>query len=384
MPRRSRLLLALCFAGFVSLGLPDGLLGVAWPSIRASFDLPIDALGALLIAWTAGFVLASSGIGRLLARVEVASLLAFGFLSIATALIGYSWAPRWGAMVALAGLGGLGAGVIDASLNAHVAAQHGARALNWMHACWGLGAASGPALMTSLLAAGHAWQIGYRAVGAWQLAPAAGFAATRALWPSASEAPAGAPPAELAHTLRLAPAWLGISAFFLYTGLEASAGAWVYSLFTQARGVAAWRAGTWLSAYWACLTLGRLLFGWIAGRTPVAGWLRPCIVGMAAGAGLVAFGGGAASGLGLALLGLCCGPIYPSLIATTRGRVGDAHAANAVGFQVAAAALGQSLLPALLGLLAARLGLEVVGPALLALALALFGTHERLARSGTG
>jgi len=158
----------------------------------------------------------------------------------------------------------------------------------------------------------------------------------------------------------------------------------VYSLFTQARGVAACRAGSWLSAYWACLTLGRLLFGWIAGRTPVAGWLRPCIVGMAAGAGLIAFGGGVASGLGLALLGLCCGPIYPSLIATTRGRVGDAHAANAVGFQVAAAALGQSLLPALLGLLAARLGLEVVGPALLALALALFGTHERLARSGTG
>jgi len=374
VPRRSRLL----------LGLPDGLLGVAWPSIRASFGLPIDALGALLLAWTAGFVLASSGIGRLLARVEVGTLLGLGFLSIAVALIGYSMAPRWAVMVALAGVGGLGAGVIDASLNALLAAEHGARALNWMHACWGLGAASGPVLMTSLLAAGHAWQTGYRAVGAWQLAPAAGFAATRALWPSARGARAGAPPADLAHTLGLAPAWLGIAAFFLYTGLEASAGAWAFSLFTQARGVAAWSASSWLSAYWACLTLGRLLFGWIAGHTAVARWLRPCIAGMAAGAALVAFGGrGAASGLGLALLGLCCGPIYPSLIATTRGRVGEAHAANAVGFQVAAAALGQSLLPALLGLLAARRGLEVVGPALLALALGLFGTHERLARSGS-
>jgi fucose permease len=378
--RRSRLLLALCFAGFASLGLPDGLLGVAWPSIRASFDLPIDALGALLLAWTAGFVLASFGIGRLLASVPVAVLGALGFLSIATALIGYSLAPRWGVMVALAGVGGLGAGVLDASLNAHVAAQHGARALNWMHACWGLGAAGGPVLMTSLLAAGHAWRTGYRAVGAWQLAPALGFATTRALWPRARGGVADLPPpAQLAHTLGLAPAWLGIAAFFLYTGLEASAGAWVYSLFTQARGMAAWRAGSWLSAYWACLTLGRALFGWLAGRTSVAGWLRPCIVGMAAGAGLVALGGsGAASGLGLSLLGFCCGPIYPSLIASTRWRVGEAHAANAVGFQVAAAALGQSLLPALLGMLAARLGLEIVGPALLTLALGLFAAHERL------
>jgi fucose permease len=380
--RRSGLLLALSFAGFVSLGLPDGLLGVAWPSIRVSFDLPIDALGPLLLVWTAGFVLASFGIGRLLARFGTAPLLAIGFLSIASALVGYSVAPRWGVMIAFGALAGLGAGVIDASLNTHVAAQHGARALNWMHACWGVGAASGPALMARLLAAGHAWQLGYRAVGVWQLAPAVCFAATRASWPPARPSPrsGGSQTPGLARTLGLAPAWLGIAAFFLYTGVESSAGTWVFSLFTQARGMPPRTAGTWVSGYWACLALGRLIFGWIAGRTSVAGWLRPCIAGIAGGAGLVALGGsGAAGGLGLALLGLCCGPIYPSLIASTRSRVGEEHAANAVGFQVAAAALGQSLLPAALGVLAARVGLEVVGPALLAGALALFAAHERLA-----
>jgi len=380
--RRAGAWLIVPFLGFVSLGLPDGMLGVAWPSMRASFVLPIDALGALLLAWTAGFVVASFGIGRLLARARVPTLLTLAFLALGTALLGYSVAPSWAVMIALASLGGLGAGVIDAALNIHVASQHGARTLNWLHACWGLGAASGPLLLSRLLAAGHAWPAGYRAVGAWQLVPAAGFAAMRWLGPRAGDTPepGATPPARLFRTLGLAPAWLGIAAFFLYNGLEASAGAWSYSLFTQARGVSARSAGAWVSGYWASLTLGRVLFGWIAGRTAVETLLRPCIVGMAIGAGLLAFGAsGALGGAGLALLGLCCGPIYPSLIATTRLRVGAAHAANAVGFQVAAAALGQSIIPAVLGVLAARVGLEVIGPALLAAALALLAAHERLA-----
>jgi len=379
---RSALLLGLAFLGFVSLGLPDGLLGVAWPSIRAGFGLPVDALGALLLAWTVGFVLASFGIGQVLARVGTGTLLALAHLSVALALFGYSLAPHWSVMVAFGVLAGLGAGAIDAGLNTHVATQHGARALNWMHACWGLGAASGPALMTSLIAAGRAWQVGYRAIGAWQLVTAACFAATHARWPRVGTTPVAPArrPAPLARTLALAPAWLGIAAFFLYTGIEASAGAWGYSLLTEARGFAPMAAGTWISAYWASLTTGRLGFGWIAGRMAGAPGLRPCIAGMAGGAALVALGGrGAASGAGLVLLGLCGGPIYPSLIAATPRRVGAAHTANAVGFQVAAAALGQSLLPAALGVLAGRAGLEIVGPALLAAAFALLAVHEGLA-----
>jgi hypothetical protein len=117
----------------------------------------------------------------------------------------------------------------------------------------------------------------------------------------------------------------------------------------------------------------------------VGGLLRACTAATVLGAALVAFGGsGAASGLGLALLGLSCGPIYPSLIASTRERVGDPHASNAVGFQVAAGALGVSLLPAVVGVLAGWLGLAIVGPALVAEALALFAMHERIARAGPG
>jgi len=380
--RRSSLLLALAFLGFVGLGLPDGLLGVAWPSLRASFGLGVDALGPLLLAWTGGFVLSSFAIGRLLARARAGALVALGHAAIAIALVGYSIAPRWWMVLALAVLGGLGGGAIEASLNTHVAAHHGARALNWLHACWGIGTASAPLLLSSLLATGRPWQLGYRSVGAFQVAAAACFAASVPLWPRAAGAqPDGAPqPASLAGTLRHPPAWIGIAAFFLYTGLEISAGAWVYSLFTEQRGMARDAAGRWVSGYWACLTLGRLLFGWIAGRAPVDGLLRACTAATVLGAAGVALGGrGAAAGLGLALLGLACGPIYPSLIASTRDRVGEPHAANAVGFQVAAGALGVSLLPAALGLLAAALGLAVVGPALVVEALALFALHERIA-----
>ena len=382
MTRRSALVLALSFLGFVGLGLPDGLLGVAWPSMRASFGLRVDALGPLLLAWTSGFVLASFGSGQLLARSRVAAPVALGHAAIAAALLGYSIAPQWWIVLAFAVLGGLGGGAIEAGLNSHVASHHGARALNWLHACWGLGTASAPLLLTQLLAAGHAWQVGYRAVGAWQLATALCFAASLPFWPRAGGAHLGGTPrpASLTGTLRHPPAWLGIAAFFLYTGLEISAGAWVYSLFTEQRGMPAAAAGRWVSGYWASLTVGRLVFGWIAGRTPVAGLLRACTAATTLGAALVALGGsGVASGLGLALLGLSCGPIYPSLIATTRDRVGDPHAANAVGFQVAAGALGVSLLPAALGVLAGRLGLAVVGPALVVEALALFAMHERIA-----
>ena len=396
--RRRFLLLALSFVGFVSLGLPDGLLGVAWPSIRASFDLALDALGPLLVATTTGYVLSSFASGRILARMSVGALLALSCLATATSLLGYALAPAWWVMVGCGLLAGLGAGAIDAGLNTHVAMHHGARTLNWLHACYGVGAASGPVLMASVLMLGLPWQRGYAWVAVGQGILAACFAATLRFWPragSASSAPAKGAPASTpgsnppaaqaasgASTLRLPAAWLGVAAFFVYTGLEASAGAWAYSLLTESRGVRAMTAGSWVSVYWGGLCAGRLVFGFLVGSAPIHSLLRASLLGIGLGAGLVSFDLGALpTGLGLALLGLACGPIFPSLIATTPERLGAAHTANGVGFQIAGAALGQSLLPALVGVLASRLGLEVLGPALLAAAVALFALHEGIVRA---
>lgn len=373
MRARPALLLGLAGLGFVSLGLPDGLLGVAWPSLRAQFGLAQDALGALLVATTAGYVLSSFASGPLLARLGLGSLLALSCGLTAASLLGYTLAPAWWAVVALGVLAGLGAGAIDAGINAWVASRHSPRVLNLLHAGYGLGTTAGPALMTSLLMAGAAWQRGYAIVAGSQLALGLAFAATRRHWPPAAPA-AGlvTPPASLAATLRLPAARLGAAVFALYTGLEAATGAWTFTLLSEGRGVAVASAGSAVSAYWAALAIGRVLFALSLARARSATLLPLCMAGVAAGALLLALDlGEAASLAGLVLLGLAAGPVFPSLIAATPARFGAAHAANGVGVQVAAAALGQSLLPAAVGVAVARLGLEWAPRALLAAALLL-------------
>jgi fucose permease len=382
--RSGLLLIGLAYLGFISLGLPDGLLGVAWPSIRAYFNLPLDALGALLVLFTMGYLLSSCSSGRLLMRLSVGSLLALSCLATAVSLLGYALTPRWGLMVMLGMVSGLGAGAIDAGVNTYAATHHSARTVNWLHACYGIGAASGPLIMASVLHANHPWQWGYAIVGVGQLVLAGCFGLTRSWWPASSRAQnLTAPPSvsvvSSRSTLQLPVVWLSIAVFFVYTGLEAAAGTWAFSLFTEARALPAMTAGTWVSVYWGSLTIGRLLSGVVVNFVPMHQLLRVCIIGIACGAALIWLHlTSLLSFLGLALMGLSSAPIFPSLIATTPGRLGDAHTANGVGLQIAAAVLGQSLVPGLVGLLARQLGLEVVGPALLTTALLLLVLYEAL------
>jgi fucose permease len=249
-----------------------------------------------------------------------------------------------------------------------------------------MGATIGPAVMTGVLAAGRPWQWGYAGVGIAQLALAGCFGLTRARWSAAGgrEDAAGRPTtpnrsAPLLHTLRLPGAWLGIAVFFVYAGLEVAAGTWAYTLFTEGRTIPAAIAGPWVSVYWGGLTVGRLLFGAVAPFAPIAFLLRLSLAGIVAGAGLIWLDPTTGlSFLGLAMTGLSLAPIFPSLIAGTPARLGAAHATNGIGFQVAAAVLGGSTLPTLVGVLARRAGLESIGPALLAAAILLLALHEAL------
>lgn len=397
MPRRKRastvrvvsrpglLLLSLAYVGFVSLGLPDGLLSIAWPSIRTSFHLPLNALGPLLVLFTTGYLLSSFSSGRLLARLNVGTLLALSCLATAVSLLGYALAPRWEVMVAFGGLAGLGAGAIDAGLNTYVATHYNARTLNWLHACYGIGAASGPVIMAHVMDANLSWQWGYGLVGVGQLGLAGCLSVTRQQWsqpPSRSTVAKRPQMASSLHTLQLPMVWLSVTAFFMYTGLEAATGIWVYSLFTEARAIPDMTAGMWVSAYWGGLTLGRLASGIIIGFVSVPLLLRLCIIGMALGATLIWLDFTVLlSALGLLVIGVSAAPVFPLLIATTPERLGAAHTANGIGFQVAAAVLGQALLPSLIGVLAHVLGLEIVGPVLLTAALLLLVIYEALLAS---
>jgi len=422
------LLIGIAYAGFVVLGLPSGLLGVAWPSIRGAFGLSLDAVGMLFVASTVGYLLSSFSSGPLISRIGVGTLLVVSSLVAGMGLLGYSVAPAWWFMVLCGLFAGAGGGAIDAGLNSYFATNYGANLMNWLHACFGLGATLGPVVMTTLLNLGQSWRWGYVVVAVPQVLFALCLALTRGRWRLGGSQSTtdwerngttdwerngttdwerngttdwerngttdwerngttdwernGSRTGKVsgAATLRLPVVWFGIALFFVFTGIEGGTGQWPYSLFTEARGVAPSIAGLWVSIYWGSLTVGRMIFGLIMDRLGVVRTLRACMIGVILGSACVWCNVGVVSFVGLALIGFCLAPLFPSLISVTPGRVGDAHAANAIGFQVASASLGIAIIPGLAGVLAARLGLEIVGPFLLVTSIVMFLLHEVIIR----
>ena len=362
----SRLIIPLAFVAFVSLGLPDGLLGVAWPSVRASFARQVGDVGVLLAAGTAGYLLSSFLGGQLVRAGGVGAVLLGSALAVAVALAGISLAAAWPAMVGFAFLGGIGGGAVDAGINTFAAARFSARVVNWLHACWGIGATAGPLLMTAVLARNMPWRVGYRVMGAALALLSLVFLFTLRLWTiapaSPSEAVASEPTtATLGQALRRPLVWAQLLLFFLYCGIESTAGQLLYTLLTESRGMSRVTAGLATGAYWASLTAGRFVFGQLAARLSRRAVLRVGH-GLAPVGALVLWSnaGEVASVAGVALLGFGLAPIFPTMISITPDRVGHYFAPQAVGFQVAAANVGIALIPGAVGVLARRGGLEVV------------------------
>jgi fucose permease len=383
MAARARLLLGLAFVAFVSLGLPDGLLGVAWPSMRRSFGLPLDALGPLFVSTTLGYVAASFLSGAILRRIRLGALLALSCAATAAAMIVYSVAPSWTIVVAFGVVTGLGAGAIDSALNTFAAHSYSARTVNMLHAFYGVGATAGPALMTAVLLANAGWQRGYLIVGVAQLLLTAGFVASRDLWPAEggnADTP-GAGLASLAETLRLRATVLSAVVFILYCGLEASTGAWLFTLLHEGRNVSTAAAGAAVSLFWGSLMAARIVFGLVRVQPPLSRWLFVAMIAsLLATVGLVDLHHGVSIAAG-ALIGFACGPIFPWLIAETPQRLGTRHGANAIGVQIASAAIGLTLAPALVGVLAERHGVDAIPWGLAALAgllLIAFAALERI------
>ena len=379
----SALLVLLAFLAFVSLGLPDGLLGPSWPSMRGGFGLPLDALGALVVAATAGYLTSSFLSGAILRRLPLGTVLALSTAAAATALAGIALAPAWPLVLACGVLAGLGGGAIDAGLNAYGATHFSRRTLNWMHAFFGLGAATGPLVVTAVLASGLSWRWSYGLVATAQALLALTFLLTRWRWDRDAGGALPTPPAPALGTLRRPAVWLGMAVFFVYTGVELAAAQWSYSLLVLGRGVPEATAGLAVALYWGGLTAGRVAFGLVADRVPPTATLRVCLAGVVVGTLLFWLEPTPAIALaGLAAMGVMLAPVFATLIGLTPARVGAAHADSAIGFQIAAAGLGGAALTAGVGALAGALGLEAIGAALVVLALLLVALHEALARTG--
>jgi fucose permease len=387
------LLVGIAYLSFIGLGLSGAMLGVAWPSMRETFVLSLDKVGVLFVAEMIGYLLASSYSGPLISRIGVGKLLLVSTILRGAGLLGYGLTPVWWVVVPLGLATGLGSGVIDAGLNTYFAANHSTKLMNWLHACFGIGATLGPIVMRVSLTVGESWRWGYVVAGLLHAVFAVCFWLTQNRWALAESSDAA--PLEEAvplneakgvraiDTLKLPLVWVGVVLFFLFTGVENTTGQWSYSLLTEVRLVAPDVAAFWASAYWGSLTVGRILFGFVTDRLGIERSLRLAMLGTVAAAVLIWWDAVALFGfLGLALMGFAVSPLFPLSVSATPKRVGAKHAANAIGFQIALGGLGFSLWPSLAGVLAERMGLEVIGPFLLLTSMAMFLLHEVAVRRG--
>lgn len=381
------LLLVLAFAGFVSLGLPDAVLGIAWPSLRADFALTQPELGWILMGGAVGYFSSGLFAGRLIERAGVGALL-FGSTTLVVAgVIGYAVAPSLAAFVLAALVVGFGSGAIDSGLNAHGARNFRPGHMAWLHAAYSAGAALGSFTMARAVLRAGGVRVGYAVVAGLLALLAIAFFFTRRFWSSstardenAESAPGGGGVGALG-ALNMSPVRLGILSFFVYSGVELGAGHWAYSIFVQSRGFSAELAGLVVSAYWASIFVGRLAAGFVVERVGNARLVRYATVLAAAGA--ISFSISALPDFvcasGLVLVGLGIAPIYPGLMSETPARTGAA-AAHAVGFQVSAASAGGIGLPALGGVLAEAWNLEATAALVAGSAATLLVVSEMLAR----
>ncbi|MCE5301019.1 MAG: MFS transporter [Spirochaetia bacterium] len=382
-------LISLIYFAFIALGMPDGIFGVAWPTMRKGFGVPIDAMGAVMITGTAGYLLSGFFSGRLISGISIGGLLTFSCGLTGMALIGDCLVPSWIWFVLIGFAQGFGGGGIDAGLNTYVAANLGNRQMHWMHACYGIGVTTGPFMMTAALQAFHDWRPGYLAVGALQLALALAFVFSIPSWKrfDGSNRKQGKKftdyDTSLLETLSHAPVWMSMLLFVLYTGAEASLGFWAYSILTEARGVAPAIAGVIAGGYYAMFTLGRIFSGIYSKHITVNTIIISSLTLALTGSLLLWFNINPVISLaGMVLAGFAVAPVFPSLVSGTQARVGDRHAGNAIGMQMAAASIGSAVMPALMGILAGRTGVEGITGAMVVLFVAIILLYVFVARRG--
>lgn len=386
--RSDNLLVSIGFATFVVIGLNGGLMGVAWPSVRDTFGVGDGAYGAMAMVATLGSLAITFYSGKLTERFGIGPLLIASGGVGALGYLGYALAPTWWALVLSGLVAGIGLSAINPGINTHFATRESAGRMNWLHACFGLGATLGPIVMTAILRAELSWRWAYILLVAIYALLAAGFGLTLKRWPPAtrtrrpnSDEQASA---QGRATWTLAVVSLSALLFFTFTGMEAAAGQWPYTLFTEGRSIDPALAGMWISGYWMSMTVGRVFFGFVADKAGTTLLVRLCLGGVIGGAVLIWAATVPWLGLvGLVVCGFCLAPLFPLLTSNTPERVGEAHAANAIGYQITAVKLGLAAVPALGGVLAARWGVDTIGPFLAAVSIVSFLLHEATIRASS-
>ncbi len=351
------LLLAIIYMAFISLGLPDSLLGASWPILQENLGVPLSWAGIVTMLISACTILSSLSADRVIHRFGTGLVTAVSVGLTAAALLGFSFAGEFWRLCAFAIPYGLGAGAVDAALNNYVALHYSSRHMSWLHAFWGVGVTVSPYIMSFCLSKELGWEMGYRSVSFIQMALTAFLFFTLPLWKKAGHGQAREQAAPKVLTipqiLNLKGSVCVLSAFFCYCALESTAGLWATSYMADYRGVDADTAARFAALFYLGITLGRIANGFIADRFGDRTMIRTGILTMLSGIALVLLPVKPhfPSLVGLVVIGLGAAPVYPCIIHSTPVNFGEENSQSMVGIQMACAYTGSLLMPPLFGLI---------------------------------
>ena len=380
-----QLLLAIIYLAFISLGLPDSLLGAAWPSMYPEFQVPVSYAGIISMVIALGTVISSLMSDRLTKRLGAGLVTAISVAMTALALFGFSFSHSFWVLILWSIPYGLGAGSVDAALNNYVALHYKSRHMSWLHCMWGVGASAGPYIMGFALSHGQNWNGGYRYIGILQVILTFILFISLPLWKKEKKDAAPESDATSNHILTLREIFAIPGAksvmlmFFCYSAIEQTSGLWASSYLVLHKGVAPETAATFASLFYIGITIGRAISGFITMKLNDTQMIR-------LGQGIILLGvlalflplGSTISLIGFILIGLGCAPIYPCIIHSTPDHFGADRSQAIIGVQMASAYVGTCLMPPVFGLIANNITVALL-PAYLILFLILLSVmHEIL------
>lgn len=384
------LLLAIIYLAFISLGLPDALLGSAWPTMYSEFDVPVSYAGIISMIIALGTIISSLQSDRLTRKLGTGKVTAISVAMTAIALLGFSSSHAFWILCVWAVPYGLGAGSVDAALNNYVALHYESHHMSWLHCMWGVGATVGPYIMGFALSGGKTWNTGYLYIGVLQIVLTAILVFSLPLWKErkTSESPGNTnenttleKPLTLPQIIKIPGAKEVMLCFFCYCAIEQTAGLWASSYLTLFKGVSAETAARFAGMFFIGITVGRAINGFIAMKLQDSQMIRLGQSIIAIGVIVMLLPGPHIISLaGLILIGLGCAPVYPCIIHSTPAHFGAGRSQALIGVQMASAYVGTCLMPPIFGLIANHISIALFPVYIMALLILMVIMHELLSK----
>lgn len=378
------LLLIIIYIAFISLGLPDSLLGSSWPSMQMDLGAPLSSAGIISMCISGGTIISSLLSARFIKKLGTGRVTLISVAMTAVALFGFSASHSVWMLCLMAIPLGLGAGSVDAALNNFVALHYKAIHMSWLHCFWGIGATSGPIIVSFFSVSKGDWQKGYLIISLIQFCLVAGLLVSLPLWAKFNKSVSNSETEEIAmdtnqNLFRVRGVKVALIAFICYCAVEATTGLWGSSYLVNYKGLDAASAARWIAFFYGGITIGRFFSGFLT--------LRFTNVQLIRGGQIVALLGAAllllplpvlVSAVGFVLIGLGCAPIYPSMLHETPERFGKELSQKIMGLQMAFAYIGTTVMPPAIGYLASKMSIRILPYCLILIIVLMLVASEKI------